>query len=72
MFVLFYDAFCKFQIRESSLNEHLYRRSVILLDHEIQLYGIAILVDEKALLQLGIQLSDRDVTRLKDIAKVQS
>ena len=69
MFVLFYDAFCKFQIRESSLNERLYRMSVILLDHEIQLYGIVILVDEKALLQLGIQFSDRDVTRLKDIAK---
>ena len=75
-----YDASVKFKIKESSLNECFYKRPVILPDFcglllRFRLHSILLLVDiEKAFLQLGIQLSDGDVTRflwLKDIAKLE-
>ena len=59
-----YDASVNLKIRESSLNESLYRGPIILPDLcglllRFQLHGIVILADiEKAFLQLGIQHSD--------------
>ena len=64
-----YDASCKASKADCSLNECLYRGEVILADLgglllRFRVNKIAVVSDiEKAFLQVGLQLSERDVTR---------
>lgn len=73
-----YDASAKTKLENKSLNECLYRGSVMLRDlsgllMRFRLYKVALVTDiEKAFLQIGLQQSERDVTRflwLKDCDK---